>query len=195
MCVWDYFDLAIILLTVEIDRGFIIKFVYSATIPSIVNTNKSHRDKMRIRFFAPIPQQIVVPVETPKHAEEEEQIALDDKQLSRQSQDNMASDSTSLEDNSLEIQQEESSDLPEFDDEQCDALKRLLLSPLEPDCYFWGKQCSNGLRPTQILSLEVFRQHRFRSEYQHFWSACDEWKKQFFLFLERNHPYNIAFRA
>ena len=91
---------------------------------------------MRIRFFAPIPQQTVVPVETPKHAEQEEQIALDDKQLSRQSQDNMASDSTSLEDNSLEIQQEESSDLPEFDDEQCDALKRLLLSPLEPDCYF-----------------------------------------------------------
>ena len=124
------------MLTVEIDRGFIIKFVYSATIPSIVDTKKSHRDKMRIRFFAPIPQQIVVPVETPKHAEEEEQIALDDKQLSRQSQDNMASDSTSLEDNSLEIQQEESSDLPEFDDEQCDALKRLLLSPLEPDCYF-----------------------------------------------------------
>ena len=92
---------------------------------------------MRIRFFAPVqqlPQPVVLPV---KKAADEESIR-DEAMSESCSSQYSEQDSTSIEDSLSNIDQfaEDDSPLPEMSLDQAASLKRLLLSPLEPEIDF-----------------------------------------------------------
>ena len=107
-----------------------------------ISTNtkdKRHKHRMRIRFFAPVtqlPQQPAEPL-VQKLAKEvdEEMISKDDVTSSMYDED----ESTSLDEDSFDMSNtsaEEKANLPEMSNDQADLLKRLLLSPLEPEYDF-----------------------------------------------------------
>mgnify|MGYP000324179388 CR=1 FL=1 len=88
---------------------------------------------MRIRFFTPVQQQLEAPIVAPKHVNEESMEEVSDATTS------VAEDSTAGEDSNLSMSSsmlEDDADLPEMDENQAGLLKRLLLSPLEPDMDF-----------------------------------------------------------
>ena len=85
---------------------------------------------MRIRFFTPVQQ---LPIATPKHVDEEtiEEASASSSEM----EDSTAGEDSnlSLEMNDVELTMFDSVDMPEMDN---DTLKRLLLSPLEPEMEF-----------------------------------------------------------
>ena len=93
---------------------------------------------MRIRFFTPLqqlPQQPAVVL--PKRTADEESIREDAASSTNSSSQYSEEDSTSIEDNlSFEQLDESETPLPEMSLDQAASLKRLLLSPLEPEIDF-----------------------------------------------------------
>ena len=84
---------------------------------------------MRIRFFTPIQQ---LPIATPKHVDEEsiEEASVSSSEM----EDSTAGEDSNLSlDNINDLMMFDDADMPEMDN---NTLKRLLLSPLEPDMDF-----------------------------------------------------------
>ena len=92
---------------------------------------------MRIKFFTPVQQLPQPVVALPKQAADEESICKDAASSTNSSSCYSEEDSTSIEDN-FSFEQLDTSDifLPEMSLDQADSLKRLLLSPLEPEIDF-----------------------------------------------------------
>ena len=85
---------------------------------------------MRIRFFAPV--QEAAPIVTPKQIDEESM-----SETTSEAEDSTAGEDSNLSMESIDlIELDDGTLLPEMDIRQADHLKRLLLSPLEPDTDF-----------------------------------------------------------
>ena len=91
---------------------------------------------MRIRFFVPTQQETPIVAATPKHVNEES-MEESSQQTSSEAENSTAGEDSSLSLDSISLLElEDGIELPEMDERQADRLKRLLLSPLEPDTDF-----------------------------------------------------------
>ena len=93
---------------------------------------------MRIRFF--VPTQLETPTITvapTKHVNEESMEDSSQQTSSSEAENSTTGEDSNLSSNNISLLAEDGIDeLPEMDERQADRLKRLLLSPLEPDTEF-----------------------------------------------------------
>ena len=91
---------------------------------------------MRIRFFVPTQQETPIVAAPAKHVNEES-MEESSQQTSSEAENSTAGEDSSLSLDSISLLElEDGIELPEMDERQADRLKRLLLSPLEPDSDF-----------------------------------------------------------
>ena len=92
---------------------------------------------MRIRFFVPTQQETPIVAAPAKHVNEESMEESSQYSSSEDAENSTAGEDSNLSlDNISLLELAEGTELPEMDERQADRLKRLLLSPLEPDTDF-----------------------------------------------------------